>query len=296
MVSSSGKKQGFKLTSALLAVQIFYGVHYLAAKWIVAEMRPGAWAVLRTSTALVIIAILALILKSRWPSRGDIARLALCAFFGIVLNQALFLEGIARTSASHSALINSQIPSFALLWALLLRHEKLSFRKILSFLAGIAGVLVLLEIENFRFSGEYMVGDLLTIGNAASFGLFLVISRDVIQRNDPVAATSVLFFFGAIGLTIYGSQDLTSIDFEVLSGRVIAAMVFAILAATVGTYFLNLWALKQVRSSRVALYVFLQPLIASVVGVLVLGETIGVRFAIAASLVFTALLLRDEGA
>ena len=296
MFALSPKNPGRKVTLALLSVQVFYGVHYLAAKWIVSEMVPGAWAVLRTGTAWLIVLAIALAMKRRLPPKKDVAILALCAFFGIVLNQALFLEGIVRTTAAHSALINSQIPSFALLWALILGKENLTRRKALSFLAGMAGVLVLLEVENFRFASEYLVGDLLTIGNAASFGFFLVISRNVIRRNDPVAATAVVLFFGALGLSLYGASDLAAGDFASLSQRAIGAMIFAILAATVATYFLNLWALKRVQTSRVALYVFLQPLIASITGVFLLQETIGLRFALAAALVLTALVLRDESA
>ncbi len=294
MIEESASRPGRKVVAALLAVQVFYGVHYLAAKWIVAEMAPGAWAVLRTSTAFLIVAVAAVLLRRRMPPWKDVAQLALCALFGMVLNQALFLEGILRTTASHSALINSQIPSFALLWALLLGRERLNLRKGLSFLAGMAGVMVLLEVETFRFRGETLVGDLLTIGNAASFGLFLVISRGVLQRNDSVASTTVVMFFGALGLAVYGADDLAAASLAGLSIRAVGSMIFAVLAATVATYFLNLWALKRVQSSRVALYVFLQPLIASVAGVLLLNEQIGLRFAIAAALVLTALILRDE--
>jgi len=294
MVGHSIEKRDRKVTAALLAVQVFYGLHYLAAKWIVAEMEPGAWAVLRTGSALLIMAAITLFMRRRLPPPGDVALLALCAFFGIVLNQALFLEGIARTTAAHSALINSQIPSFALLWALVLGHERLSRRKALSFLVGMTGVLILLEAERFRFSTEYLAGDLLTIGNAASFGLFLVISRNVMRRSDPVAATLVVFFFGALGLSFYGAGNLAAADFSALSARAIASMIFAVLAATLATYYLNLWSLKRAQSSRVALFVFLQPLIASVAGLWLLDEIIGPRFFLAALLVIIALVLRDE--
>ena len=123
MPSSQKTTAGARVTMALLAVQVFYGVHYLAAKWIVSEMAPCAWAVLRTVSAWLIVLAIALAMKRRLPPWRDVGILAVCAFFGITLNQALFLEGIVRTTAAHSALINSQIPSFALLWALILGKE-----------------------------------------------------------------------------------------------------------------------------------------------------------------------------
>ena len=59
------------------------------------------------------------------------------------------------------------------------------------------------------------------------------------------------------------------------------------------TYFLNLWAVKRVQATRVALYIFLQPVIAAVLGVALRGEEITGRLVAATLLVFLALLLRD---
>ena len=73
-------------------------------------------------------------------------------------------------------------------------------------------------------------------------------------------------------------------------------MVYVILGATVVTYFLNLWAVKRVLATRVAIFIFLQPLIAASLGVAFRGEEITVRFGAAAALVLAALLLRDSKA
>ena len=70
-------------------------------------------------------------------------------------------------------------------------------------------------------------------------------------------------------------------------------MVYVILGATVVTYFLNLWAVKRAQATRVALYIFLQPVIAAVLGVVFRGEDITPRFLVATALVFAALFLRD---
>jgi drug/metabolite transporter (DMT)-like permease len=70
-------------------------------------------------------------------------------------------------------------------------------------------------------------------------------------------------------------------------------MAFAVLGATVATYFLNMWTVKRVVATRLALYIFLQPVIATALGVLLRNEAVTPRFLVATALVFTALLLRD---
>lgn len=281
--------------AALLSVQILFGVNYLVSKVIVTAMPPLAWAVLRSSSAFVIVALLALAARRPLPPRRDILILAVAAQFGIVLNQGLFLEGLARTTVAHSALLCAQIPTFVLVFSVLSRQERLTPRKALGFLAGLAGVAVLLEADRLHWGAETLAGDLMTLGNAASFALYVVITRRVMARNDPLMATATVFLFGGLGILAWGGPQLAAVDPAAFTPGLWAGMVFAVLGATVATYFLNMWAVKRVVATRVALYIFLQPVIATALGVLVRGETVTPRFLVATALVFAALVLRDGG-
>lgn len=284
------------MRTALLTIQVLFGINYLASKIIVTHLTPAAWAVMRTSGAFAVLALIALVGRRRLPRTRDIGLLAICALFGVVFNQGFFLEGLSRTTVGRSALICSQIPTFVLLFSVLARQENLTWRKALGFCAGIAGVLVLLGVDRFTLDRRYLTGDLLTLTNAASFAIYVVLSRRVMARNDPLAATAVVFFFGALGMMIYGGPSLLATDFSVITGKMVGIMIYVILGATVVTYFLNLWAVKRVQATRVALYIFLQPVIAAILGVVFRGEDITARFLIATALVFAALMLRDHPA
>lgn len=300
MFKPSGKRRDpWTVTGALLAVQLLFGVHYVVAKWIVSEVSPAAWALLRVLCAFGVLLVIALIrYRGRPPLPGprQLGWLALCAFFGVILNQALFLEGIARTNASHAAIMNAQIPSFALLAAVLMGQERFTGRKVGSLLLGLAGVLVLLGAERFRFDSATLGGDLLNLANAASYGVFIALGRRVMHKEDSLISTLLLFFFASIGLCFYGMDNLTGTELETLSGKVVGGMVFAVLGATVLTYFLNIWAVRRTQASHVALYIFLQPVVAALLGICLLGEAIGTRLLVAMALVLAALSLRDGGA
>jgi drug/metabolite transporter (DMT)-like permease len=285
-----------RVRAALVAVQLLFGVNYLASKVVVTAMDPAAWATLRVLAALVVLAVFSVIGRRKLPSGRDIGLLAIAALFGVVLNQGLFLEGLSRTTVGRSALICSLIPTFVLLFSLAARQEKLTLRKGLGFLCGLTGVLILLEADRFRLSGQYLVGDLLTLTNAASYGLYIVFSRRLMSRNDPLAATTVVFFFGAVGMFAYGGGDLLRVNAALFTPGMLGIMTYVVLGATVATYFLNLWAVKRVLASRVAIFIFLQPLVAVVLGVVFRGEEVTLRFVTAALLVFVALLLRDGAA
>ncbi len=282
-----------RIRAALISVQVLFGINYLASKYILSYMTPGAWAAMRTSSAFLVLLGVVLIGKHKLPSKRDTALLALSSFFGIVLNQGFFLEGLSRTTVSRSALLCSQIPTFVLLFSVISRQEKLSWMKSFSFLAGITGVMILLKADQFQMNSQYMAGDLMILANAASFAMFFVISKRVMARNDPWAATGVVFFFGALGMMAYGGKDLFHTQFSQLTPLVLTAIIFVIFGATVLTYYLNLWAVKRVQATRAAMYIFLQPVVASVLGIVFRDEVISPRFLVATALVFLALALRD---
>lgn len=271
---------------ALVAVQLQFAVHYLAAKVLLREIPAGAWAVLRILPAAALF--LALGAKVGIPRlRGrDLAELGMYAFFGVVLNQVMFIQGLSRTTPAHSALINTTIPIATILFATLLGRE--SWRPLRAFGVAISlcGVLVLLKVDQLQMRAEWFVGDLMTLVNAASFGLFLVLSKRGVARWGPIPATAGFLAFGSVGIALAGAGDLAHFDLATVSAKTWWIAAFIILGPTGATYFLNSWALTRVESSQVALFVYLQPVIAAALSAAFLGEPITGRFVASALLVF----------
>jgi drug/metabolite transporter (DMT)-like permease len=261
------------VTGALLLVQILFGLHYLAAKIVVGTIPPRTWAVLRvTAAALVLLLIVAALRRSLRFSRADLGRLAIYSVFGIVINQICFIEGLHRTTPTHSSIINTTIPIGTLLFAVLLRRESLDLWKSLSLAVSLAGVLLVVHPHQAGFSSETLAGDLLTLANAMSYALFLVISKRLLARSDPLAATTVLMGFGALGILAIGAPGLAAFRPSAIPASIWVLAALIVVFATVVTYFLNYWALARVESSLVALFIYVQPVIATVLSAIVLAE------------------------
>jgi drug/metabolite transporter (DMT)-like permease len=281
-----------KLYGALVLVQVFFGIHYFAAKILVEIVEPRAWAAIRILGAGTLVMAYNLVFVRRHPrERATYGRLALYAVFGVVFNQILFVEGMARTTPSHSAIINSLIPVATLGIALLARTERLTARRAASILIAFASVLVLLRVESFRLENQLVLGDLLTLGNAGSFALFLVLARNEMRRLDPWAATSWLLVFGAVGILSVSALPLADVAFTRLPARFFVWGAYAIVCATVLAYFLNFYALQHVESSTVALFVYLQAPIATLLSIAFLNERPETRFWIAAVGIFAGVFL-----
>jgi len=285
--------QASRVRTALIAVQLLFGINYLVSKLVVTVLEPGAWAALRSLSALAILTAITIAGRHRLPRGRDFWYLGGCALLGVTLNQIFFLEGLSRTTPAHSALICSQIPLFALVGSVLIRQERLTANKVAGLVLGMVGVMVLLEVDRFRLDSATLVGDLLTLANAVCYGLYVAFSGRVMARHDSMGATTVVFLFGAAGIVLYGGLDLWHTPLVGLDTSVYLGMVYIVLGATVATYFLNLWALKHTQASRVALFVFLQPVVATVLSVILLHEPVTWRLVVAGMLVLASLVLRE---
>lgn len=281
-----------RVYTALILVQVFFGVHYFVAKLALAMMPPRAWAAVRiTGAAVVLMAYNLLFLRRHPRSVGDTARLALYALFGVVLNQILFVEGLSRTTPAHSAIINSLIPVTTLGIALATGKERATPGRWASIGISFASVLLLLHVESFRLHDELVLGDLLTLANGCSFAIFLVLSRDFLRRTDVLAATSWLLVFGAVGILVVGAGPLGRVSFAALPARFWWLAAYAIVFATVLAYFLNYYALAHTESSMVALFIYMQPPIATALSMIFLGERPTPRFWVAAAGIFLGVYL-----
>ena len=258
-----------------MLVQVFFGFHYLAAKLLMREMPPRTYAVVRVAAAAAVLLLVSRLLARPFPSWRDGAWLALYSIFGVVINQVCFVEGLHRTTPTHSALLNTTIPIATLLFAALLGRERWSARKAVATAVALSGVLLLVHPERARWGSSTLTGDLLTLVNASSYALFLVISKRVFSRTDALAATGVLMGWGALGILAIGLPDLLRFRPAELDRGDWLLMAFVVVFATVGAYLLNSWALARADSSVVALFIYLQPLLAAGLSIGWLGEEPG---------------------
>lgn len=250
--------------ASLIVVQVFFGFHYLAAKLVLDELPPRAWAFVRIGAAAVVLWLLCWIARRKVPREPKVwGLLALFSVFGVSINQVCFVEGLSRTTPTHSALMNTTIPVSTLVIAALCGQERIRARQVVALLTALAGVLLVIRPWAAGVTTEIKSGDLLTLINATSFSIFLVISKRLMMRIDALAGTAILLTFGALIIGVLGIPPLLQVDAAGLSTRFWWLALFIILLPTAAAYVINYWALGKVESSLVAFFIFLQPAIAA---------------------------------
>jgi drug/metabolite transporter (DMT)-like permease len=272
----------------LITVQLLFGSWPIVAKIALRALPSTGLVAFRVSGATLAFVILQRVLgRSPAIRRKDYARLALYSLLGVVLNQLLFVKGLSLTSSVVNAtLLSTTIPVFTLLVSMTLGYDRLSFRKAFGIILAACGVIYLIDPMRADFSNSNTVGNILLVANSLFYGAYIAISKDMLKRYGALTMLTWVFVFGSILTVPLGFYSLSGASLETAGAGVWLAVVYIILAPTVGAYYLNAWALARVPPSTVAVYIYLQPLIAFALAPLILGESWSPRTWVASLLIF----------
>ena len=231
--------------------------------------------------------------QARWTKR-DLPLLALLAFIGVSVNQFFFIVGLSKTSVAHSALIIGMTPISVLLIATLRRLEKITLRKIGGMLAALLGVAVL-SIEKSNGAGPSLAGDLITLVAGSAFALYTVLGKEVNQRFGSLTMNTFLFGFGALFLLPVVVWQAGSFSFGQVSPSGWLALIYMGVFPSLVCYLIFYYALGYVAASRLSTLAYLQPLVATLLGVIFLGERISVPLVTGGAIIFAGVYLTERG-
>jgi drug/metabolite transporter (DMT)-like permease len=223
--------------------------------------------------------------------RDDWPLLIVSSLLGLILNQWLFVKCLSLTTAINATLLSTTIPASTFLIGMFLHTERGSWRRLLGLLIAAAGVFYLIGPGKPEFFSRTRFGDLLIVSNSLCYGAYIAVSKSLVKRYDALSVITWIFMVGCIATAPVGAFSLFHVTLRTVPLRVWLEIVYIILLPTAASYFLNAWALASVPPSTVAVYIYLQPLIAFAVAPLILGEAVS-RHAIFASLmVFAGVVL-----
>jgi drug/metabolite transporter (DMT)-like permease len=259
-------------------VQLIFGTWPVAGKFALRALPSAGLVALRVVGAAAAFLLLRRITgRLEVPARRDLWRLALYSLLGVVLNQFLFVKGLALSTAVNAALLGTAIPVFTLLFGAALGREQLTARTTLGTAVAAAGVVYLLDPLRADFTGGTTAGNLLLVLNTAFYGAYIALSQEVFRRYGSLTALTWVFALGSLAAIPIGGWSLAQAPLEAAGLFIWLTVVYIILVPTVGAYYLNGWALERVPPSTVAVYTYLQPLVAFVVAPLALGPEEGAR-------------------
>ncbi|MGH9366066.1 MAG: DMT family transporter [Thermoanaerobaculia bacterium] len=280
---------GWRVHLALLSAQSGFALFPIFGKLALATIPAMVLAAVRVVAASLLLGLFRRMSRGESIAPEDRKRILLFALLGVSFNQVLFILGLSLTTAINTTMLMAMIPVYTLLVAVLLRHERMTVRAGAAVLLAGAGALLLLEAESFDWGNEHFRGNLMLIGNGLSYAFYLVLSRPILARYRVLPVVSGVFTFGALPIVLAALPALSRFSPERVAPVGWASLGAVIVFSTVLPYLWNSWALARTHASRVAFYIFVQPLIASALAVALLGERLTLRTAMAALLILSGL-------
>ena len=261
--------QLLKVHIALFIVTLLYSINYVVAKILTpAYILPFGVIIFRVWGACILFWLIhALTVKEKIRERKDFFYLAYCSIFGVIANQLLFFKGISITSSINASIIMVSSPIMVLIASVIILRERLSPQKILGVFLGCLGAFMLIGGVNFSFKGDQIWGDLFVLANASSYGFYLVIVKPLMKKYHPLTVVKWLFIFGAIGVLPFGLYDVVLIEWNTIPWYAYLILVYIVVGVTFLVYLLNTWSLGYVNATIVGYYIYLQPVLTSMIAV-----------------------------
>ena len=228
--------------------------------------------------------------------RSEIWLFTRLGIFGVALNQMLFTVGLSHTTVGHSALIIGTGPITVLLLAHLMGLESVTVKKVLGMALSFCVVAVLASEYGMHGSGGGTLrGDLITMVGSLAFAIYEVTSKKVAHRYDTLAMNTLMFLFGAVFILPLAVRQALRLNWGAVGWQGWAAMLYMASFASVIAYLIFYWALRHLVASRLSAFTYLQPIIATLLSILLLGEKLTNHLLVGGGLVLVGVYLAEVG-
>ena len=216
-------------------------------------------------------------------------------FLGLGLGSILFFticyfSAITIMPLSTAAILLYTSPLWIMLMAALFFHEKLNAKKLIALALAFAGCVLVSGISG---AGITLVGLLLGLGSGLGYGLYSILGTVALRRYSPYTVTTWTFIFAACGswcvchpadmiLKFAGAEKLPMLlGFCVLTALITAVIPFL-------TYTLGL---RTVEASKAGIIATLEPVVATIIGIVCFGEGLTILSAVGILLVLAAVVV-----
>ena len=255
---------------AMLGANVMWGLMSPVAKLVMAAgvVSPLLLTDCRICGAALLFWVLSLFCPREHVPPGDLLRLAGAGMLGIMLNQGSFIFGVGLTSPGEASLITTTMPMWVMLLAALILKEPITVKKVGGILLGAAGALILVLGSRAGARGDNpLAGDLLVLGAQLSYALYLTFYKNFIKKYSLVTLMKWMFTFAASVALPLSLFALPPADYSALSWGEIAGVGYVVAFGTFLAYICIMIGQKNLRPTIVGMYNYVQPIVATIVGV-----------------------------
>ena len=281
---------------ACFTAYAIFGVNIIVCKDLTSGhlISPIAIFTLRSLGAGLMFWILSLFLPYEKVEKQDYLKILAAAFLGYFVTQLTFLMAIPDVTPMHCSIISSMSPIYTRFIAAIVLKEPLSWQKAGGVALSLCGILFLILNNASGSSGiteSTLSGIFLMFLNSLSFSLYLGIFKPVIAKYSVVTFMKWIFLFSALMSLPLSFREVFSFGWTQIPTEQMWELGYLIVFATFMSYFLIPFGQKRIRPTLVSMYSYIQPIIATVISVIIGMDMLTWQKVLAAALVFGGVIV-----
>lgn len=279
---------------------LLWGASFVANKIALVQLSPVHLLLIRA--CLAALALNGLLLKQgRWVEitllkRRSWTRIGLIVLVSVFLHLLTQMTGLQRTSAINGALLITLAPLFIFALSVAFFSEPVTWPKVAGFLTAILGSALVItrgDLQTLRLNSQTLVGDLLIVASAIGWALYSSLGRDLLQARSPLLVVALVFNLSVpllSALAALSGQSFVA-TLSSLTWRTWGAVFFLAWGCSALAYVLWYAALQKQQMSQVSVLQYLQPLVATLLSITLLGESVVWATAIGGGLILSGVTL-----
>lgn len=273
---------------------LIYGLSFTIAKDVMPRyIKPYAFILIRVLGASILFWLVSLRIPKERITPKDFVRIAFSALFGVAINMLAFFKGLSMTTPINGSVIMTTSPIMVLVFSFIFLHEKITIKKVVGILLAMTGAIMLVV---FGPKKEYNApdipwGNLLVFLNATSYAMYLIIAKPLLQKYHPFHLVKWIYLFGLLMVLPFGFAEMQDIYWAEIPKIAFYKIGFVVLFTTFLTYLFNLIALRNLKPNTLGVFVYVQPLIASIYAIVVGSDSLSGLKLLAALLIFSGVYM-----
>ncbi|SIR86697.1 EamA domain-containing membrane protein RarD [Peribacillus simplex] len=275
----------------LILASSIWGGMYVVVKVVVAVIPPLELVWMRYLIALVALVIIGFVTKQNWRIRRQHFGIIIAiAIIGYVISIVTQETGTMLSTAQMGAIITSTTPAFMVLFASIILKERLTFKKAISVSLATIGVIIIVGIDDIDMSS--LLGGVSLIIAALTWALMSVLIKLLPGDYSQIVVNTYATLIAFVVLTPLVITRLPKINInDLMNPTIFGGIIYLGVISTAIAFLLWNRGLQMLNASSGGVFFFFQPVVGTLLGWLILGETISITFWIGSFLILIGVLI-----
>ena len=291
-------KRNFALIGATI-VSIIYGLTFTIAKDVMPKyVEADGFILMRVGGSTILFWLVWLFtrlpetVRNEKIERADFPRIIWAAFFGVALNMLSFFKGLTLTTPISASVIMVSTPMIVLVLSAIIIKERIRKRMVFGIVLGLIGTtFLILYGKSIGNATNASLGNFLVFVNASSYGLYLVLIKKLMDKYNAFTFVKWVYLIGFLMVLPFGWDEFEAVNWTLLPIDIYWKIGFVVVFSTFLTYLLNLLSMKELKPTTIAVFVYLQPVFATIFAISLGKDELTLVKIISAIFIFTGVYL-----